>query len=458
MDSPFQRGLKFTTNGIRGIAEIDLTPISCKRIGRSIGMFLGKDARVLIGTDYRDSGPMIKRSLVSGLLDAGVNVEDAGFTPTPSIQKYVKDTKRYDMGLMVTASHNPPEFNGIKVVDFDGIEIAPYKEHQIEENYGVLLKNPSLPNPELMGNMKTLEGVTDHYMKQILENITINRDIARDIHVIVDPGNGIACSYIDKFLDKIGIIHTTIFGEPDGSFPNRVSEPTPDSLVALKEKVLEENASFGIGFDGDGDRAIFIDDRGEFHWGDESFAVILNDLLPTYKDWVVTPVSSSTLIQEIVQEHGAKLEWTKVGSITVSRRMLELDAIIAGEENGGIFYSPHQPVRDGGIALTLILEILGKRKETLSALFDELPKYHLHKKTIKVQHEDKQRVMNYIERVTKDEKTMVIDGIKIFKDGGSVLIRPSGTEPKFRSFADGKTKEIAKRLSEWGIKLVKEAL
>ncbi|MHA1847672.1 MAG: phosphoglucosamine mutase, partial [Promethearchaeota archaeon] len=302
--------LKFTTNGIRGIANKDLTPNSCVKIGQSIGIFLKPGANVIIGSDYRISGSMIKSALVSGLLSTGINVRDAGYTPTPALQKYVKDKKIFNLGLIITASHNPPEFNGIKVIDSDGIELPPTKEKLIEKNYNSIASVLKFPAWNEMGTFSTQEGVVDHYVNSILEHVTIDKAAASKIHVVVDPGNGIASSYYKNLLTELGVKVSSIFDEPDGTFPNRVSEPTPVSLTELEKKVVEEDADFGIGFDGDGDRAIFIDDKGRFHWGDESFGVILNDLLQDYKGWVVTPVSSSLLVQEVVQSHGAKLEWT----------------------------------------------------------------------------------------------------------------------------------------------------
>nr|MDO8115787.1 phosphoglucosamine mutase [Candidatus Sigynarchaeota archaeon] len=458
MSSRFLEELKFTTNGIRGIANQDLTPYTCARIGQSLGSFLGADATVIIANDYRISGPMIKSSLIAGLLSTGVHVQDAGYVPTPALQKFVKDGGHYSMGLIITASHNPPEFNGIKVVDSDGIEIPPEKEREIERIYNAWKPGMALCPWNAAGILSNQSGVISNYVENIILNSNMNKDVAGKIHIVVDPGNGIACSYIDTFMRKLGVKYSTIFGEADGCFPNRVSEPTPESLTTLGKTVVERGATFGIGFDGDGDRAIFIDGKGTFHWGDESFAVILNDLLQTYKGWVVTPVSSSVLVEDVVRTHGAKLEWTKVGSITVSRRMLQLEAIIAGEENGGIFYNPHQPVRDGGMALALIAGIVSRTDGDLTSLFAALPKYHLHKETVMVPHESKERIIEYIKSVTSDEKRTLIDGVKLFKDGGSVLIRPSGTEAKFRSFADGPTPEVAQRLSLWGIKLVKECL
>ncbi|MFX0101946.1 MAG: phosphoglucosamine mutase, partial [Candidatus Hodarchaeota archaeon] len=353
MVSKFLNELKFTTNGIRGIANEDLTPHVCMKIGLAFGHFLKPGAKVIIGTDYRISGHMIKNALVSGLTSTGVNVVDGSYTPTPALQKFVKDNPgKFDMGLIITASHNPPEFNGIKVIDADGIEIPPEKESKVEAYYKTITDKTSLPSWDQIGTLTDAHGVNNYYVDSILKNVNIDKEGSKKLNIVVDPGNGATCTYIYDLLARMGISkNACISDEPDGSFPNRVSEPTPDSLQDLSEKVIAEGASFGIGFDGDGDRAILIDNDGKFHWGDESFALILNDLLQDYKGWVVTPVSSSVLVQEVVETHGAKLEWTKVGSITVSRRMLELDAIIAGEENGGIFYKPHQPVRDGGMAL-----------------------------------------------------------------------------------------------------------
>ncbi|HME50851.1 MAG TPA: phosphoglucosamine mutase [Candidatus Lokiarchaeia archaeon] len=458
-DSPFLRELKFTTNGIRGIANVDLTPYTCVRIGQSVGNYLKKtkNPTVIVCNDYRTSGDIIRNALISGLLSTGVNVSDAGHVPTPALQKIIKDTGKYTLGIIITASHNPPEYNGFKIIDSDGIEIPPKKELEIEKQYKAWKPDVSLPQWHSTGALQSESGVLDHYMKSILQNANVDKDQSHNVHVIVDPGNGVTCSYIQTLLEKLGVKYTCIFDTPDGKFPNRESEPKPETLKVLIEKVVEEGASFGVAFDGDGDRAIFIDNEGVFHWGDESFAIILDDLLETYKGWIVTPVSSSVLVEDVVKAHDAQLEWTKVGSITVSRRMLELDAIIAGEENGGIFYKPHQPVRDGGMALALITALVTRKCCELSSLFKALPKYYLHKETIHVEHKDKERIMARVLDYVKDETILTLDGVKVFKDGGSVLIRPSGTEPKFRSFADGQTQEIAETLSKWGIDLIKQA-
>ncbi|MBN2152661.1 MAG: phosphoglucosamine mutase [Candidatus Lokiarchaeota archaeon] len=463
VDSPFLQELKFTTNGIRGVANQDLTPYTCARIGQAIGNCLKREkgGGVIISTDYRTSGPIIKHAIISGLISMGINVTDAGHLPTPALQKYIKDTARYSMGLMITASHNPPQYNGIKVIDGDGIEIPPKKEAEIEKCYKNWKPDSELPEWNATGHLTLDSGAVEHYVSSIVKHARVEKESAHDIHVIVDPGNGITCTYYQALLDRLGVKYTSIFDTPDGTFPNRESEPTPDTLRALSRKVVDEGASLGVGFDGDGDRAIFIDNEGNFHWGDESFAIILDDLLETYKGWVVTPVSSSVLVQDVVDAHGAKLEWTKVGSITVSRRMLELDAIIAGEENGGIFYNPHQPVRDGGMALALVIGAMTRKCCDIGSLFKALPKYHLHKETIQVKHKEKERIMSRVAEAVKKEsvdKLITIDGVKVFKDGGSVLIRASGTEPKFRSFADGKSRETAERLARWGIDLIKQAM
>ncbi|MHA1698708.1 MAG: phosphoglucosamine mutase [Promethearchaeota archaeon] len=450
--------LNFTTNGIRGIANVDLTPSNCVRIGLSIGKYLGPGKKAIIGADYRVSGHMIKGAIISGLSSMGVHIFDAGYTPTPALQKYIRDKSNFDLGLLITASHNPPEFNGIKIIDRDGIEISPLKEKQIEDAYNLPDLNRHLVSWREIGAIHHVSGVIDHYIESIIKNSKINKSRVANLRVVIDPGNGVTCTYVKELMERLNIKGIYIFDEPDGHFPNRVSEPTPDSLQALKEKVLDEGASFGVGFDGDGDRAIFIDDKGVFHWGDESFAVILNDILGEYKGWVVTPVSSSLLIQDIVEKYGAKLEWTKVGSITVSRRMVELNAKIGGEENGGIFFSPHQPVRDGGMALALIIGILTRNEKDLSELFADLPRYYLHKETIAVENSRKKEILEYIKGQINNEKRILIDGIKVIGHDGSVLIRPSGTEPKFRSFADGRTPEVAEKMSKWGIELVKDGL
>jgi phosphomannomutase/phosphoglucomutase len=218
-------------------------------------------------------------------------------------------------------------------------------------------------------------------------------------------------------------------------------------------------ADLGIAHDGDADRATFVDETGNVVSGDQSLAIITKRVLQRRKDsTLVTPVSSGKLIEDIVEKAGGKIDWTVVGSVDVSHRVEAINADLGGEENGGVFYPPHQSVRDGPMTSALIVEIMCVEKKKLSELVSELPVYYTEKQKLKIPVEEMTSLMEKLLVLTKDQNRITIDGIKLIHDEGWILIRPSGTEPLYRIFAEGKTREVASRLCKIGIDLVKEAM
>jgi phosphomannomutase/phosphoglucomutase len=259
-------------------------------------------------------------------------------------------------------------------------------------------------------------------------------------------------------LRELGCRVTTINGNIDGTFPGRLPEPRPENLEDLALTVKAIGADLGIAYDGDADRSVFVDEHGEIHWGDKTFALVEKQFLtenPNEK--IVTPVSSSTLIKDIADKYHGEIVWTKVGSVTVSQTMKKIKAKLGGEENGGIFYGPHQSVRDGAMATALILDTMAKTGEKLSKLLGELPKYFIEKGKIDCKEEIKQKVLEKLVVLTRDLNTSTIDGVKMwFEDKSAILIRPSGTEPIYRLYAEAKTREKAVQLvNEYNLKLEK---
>ncbi len=209
-------------------------------------------------------------------------------------------------------------------------------------------------------------------------------------------------------------------------------------------------ADVGVAFDGDADRSIFVDENGQIYWGDKTFAIIAKQyLIQNPGAIIVTPVSSSTLIKDTVEAYKGKLVWTKVGSVTVSQKMKELNAKLGGEENGGVFYGPHQAVRDGAMTTALILNTMAETGKKLSELVAEEPQYFLEKGKVECPDEKKEKLLEKIYEQVKDENISTIDGVKIwFNDGSAILIRPSGTEPVFRLYAEAKNEAKALKLVE----------
>ncbi|MHA1333828.1 MAG: phosphoglucosamine mutase [Candidatus Odinarchaeia archaeon] len=452
---PYVESRLFGTNGIRGVVNDLFTPEFSAKIGQAIGSFFG-NGPILVGGDGRLSTPMIKNAVISGLVSSGVDVIDVGIAPTPAIQYATKELN-VSGAVIVTASHNPPQFNGVKVIDSDGIEISHEKELKIEEIF--FESNFKKAEWNSLGQLTTDTSIIERYIDAILNKIDVDVIKKKSLKIVVDPGNGVGALVTPYLLRKLGCKVVTINAQVDGSFPGRNPEPNPDNLQELMKLVKVLNADLGIAHDGDADRVIFVDEEGNFHWGDISFALIIRKLLRENKGGkIVTPVASSKLIEDIVAQNNGELIWTPVGSIIVARTLKEVNGICGGEENGGIFYAPHQYVRDGAMGAVLMLEIMCETGKKLSELVSELPKYYMTKLKVKCSNEIKQKVMEKILKKVEDYEVITLDGVKIITEKGWVIIRPSGTEPLFRCYAESSDKNASEELAKWGITLIKEAI
>jgi phosphomannomutase/phosphoglucomutase len=435
----------FGTNGIRGLVNIELTPEMAIKVGASIGTFFGKNKKLVLGYDARTSGPMFARAVTAGLTAAGCNVYFAGMASTPAIQFATKNHKM-DGGVIISASHNPPEYNGIKVIWSDGIETSHEQEAEIEKIY--FDNKVVYAQWDQLGAKKELPGINDEYKDAIKKHVDLKKIAAKKFHVVVDAANSVGGIALPPLLRELGCKVTTINANIDGTFPGRLPEPRPESLGDLSATVKALRADMGVAFDGDADRSIFCDGAGTIYWGDKTFAVVIKQYLIKNKGAkIVTPVSSSTLIKDTVEAYKGKLIWTKVGSVTVSQTMKAEGANLGGEENGGIFYRPHQAVRDGAMTTALLLNIMADTGKSLTELVAEEPQYFIEKGKIECPDEKKEPLLQKITEQVKGENISTIDGVKIwFKDSSAILIRPSGTEPVFRLYAEAKDQEKALKL------------
>ena len=446
----------FGTNGIRGVANVELTPDFCARVGLAIGTYFG-GGDILLGRDARLSGQMIASAVISGLLAAGCRVFDVGLAPTPTIQYAVKHFGM-DGGVVITASHNPPEYNGIKVLRPDGIELKREQEKEVEEIFFESKFKPSAWHA--IGTVRRLEGAVEAHVKAVEEHVDRDLIARARFKVALDPANGVGVLPALPLLRDLGCKVVLVNGEIDGRFPGRHPEPKPENLGDLASITASSGAHLGVAYDGDADRAIFVDERGRVHWGDKSFALVAKWFLAQRPgEAVVTPISSSSLVREVVEACGGKLVWTKVGSVVVSHKMVEIGAQLGGEENGGIFYGPHQPVRDGPMSTALLLQILAEEREPLSALMDRLPRYYLAKASVECPHELKETALAILRERFRGQKTITIDGVRVwYEDGSSVLMRPSGTEPIFRIYAEAREEERLRAVLAEHVELVREAV
>ncbi|GBF09796.1 phospho-sugar mutase [Aeropyrum pernix] len=448
----------FGTDGVRGVIGSELTPEFVLRLARAIGAYFGRGSRILVGRDTRSGGELFEGLVAAGLAFEGVDVHLAGTLPTPALQLYVRD-HGYDAGVMVTASHNPPEYNGIKVVGGDGVEVP----RDVEEDIEALFWEGKFSTVEwrsVAGQPKRVHDAVDYYVNKVVENVSAFIQRGGGERVVVDCGGGATSFTTVEILKRLGARPIPLSCKPDPLFSSRDPEPTPDTLGPAASLVRSSGAVFGVGHDADGDRAIVIDDRGRVVWGDRSGALLAGFVaevgLAKGPLKVYTGVSSSIVVEDYLRPRGIEVVWTPVGAPIIARAILSQGGIAAFEENGGYMHPPHQYVRDGGMKAALLLAMLRATGESLSSLLDRLPSYYPIKTKIPASREEALCAVEAVKQEFQGERMVTIDGVKVIGEGYWVLVRPSGTEPVVRIMLEARSEEEARALFERVLRAVKE--
>ncbi|MEM1675048.1 MAG: phosphoglucosamine mutase [Desulfurococcaceae archaeon] len=438
----------FGTDGVRGVVNEFFTPIFAAKLGQAIGSFFGENSRIIVGRDVRVGGLFIKNAVIAGLLSSGVKVYDCDLAPTPAIQ-YVTRDDGFDGAVIIPASHNPPQYNGVKVIDSDGIEISRDKERIIEEIFTEERFNRIQWN-RLHESIYEYRVVNDKYVKAVVEKVDKELIKNRGFKIVVDPANSVSVLTTPRIARELGVKVYTINGDLDPYFSGREPEPTVESLSKTITIVTSLKADLGVAHDGDGDRAIFIDDKGRILWGDRSACILAKYLLEKHPDSprrVYTAVSSSTIIEEYLREYGVEVVWLKVGSVDIARAMKEKgDALCGFEENGGFMYPKHQFVRDGGMTLALMLELLASWRKKLSELYDDLPRMFSVKTKIPMGRDKAVKVIEVLREKYCNYRQVNIDGVKIIGDDYWFLVRPSGTEPLLRVMIEARSEDRLRKI------------
>ena len=443
----------FGTNGIRGVVNEELTPELALDVGRAIGTHI--KGRVAIGSDTRTSADMVKSAVLAGLMSSGAEVVDLGMLPTPALQYFVK-TNGIAGGVMITASHNPPEFNGIKAVDADGTEMPRSKEEAIESVY--FSRSFAQRDWRGVGHVQKSNEAIPSYHNAILGNVDVESIAKAKLKVVLDCANGAGSLSTPRILERLGVRTVTLNCNPLGTFPGHPSEPTEDHLEDLKSLVKETGADLGIAHDGDADRTIFVDEKGRYVYGDKSLAVVASAVVRDRGGGlVVTPVSTSSCVEDAVREAGGEMAYTRVGAPIVARKMIETGAVFGGEENGGLIFPEMQFCRDGAMTAAKMIEIV-TTEGPLSDLLKNIPTYQLDKRKVHCAEERKERLLREVCEAFAEQRVDQTDGIKIYFDEGWTLIRPSGTEPIFRIYTEARSEEQAKKIADRCEKVVKELL
>ena len=425
----------FGTNGVRGVFSEDFTLEFVNDLTMSLAAYF-KKGKILVGYDGRHSSPIVAKIVSSALNYSGLDCYMAGLVPTPCLE-YATKKLGYDGGLMITASHNPPQYNGIKPVAYDGVEISRGDEKIIEKIYD----EKNWIKGDTFGKTLEEKNVISTYLDGIISLVDTSAIKNKKFKVCLDLGNGAQSVTAKKLCEKLDCDIFTINEEIDGDFPGRGSEPTPQNLGKLSDLVIKTNSNLGIAFDGDGDRSIFCDENGKILTGDSSALLLCSYLLEKYPNsQVVTCLNSGNIIESIVQKSNSHVVRTKVGSVEVSRKMVSDDALVGYEENGGFMFGKHNHVRDGAMTLALMLDLLSKSEISLSENIENLPPSYTTKTKIECSLEQSKIVISELLKEFPTSDTS--DGIKIQVDQDNwVMIRPSGTEPIIRIYGESNSQD-----------------
>lgn len=429
----------FGTNGVRGITGADMTPTLVLSIGLALGSM--RAGSIAVGRDTRTSGPALCSAVKAGLLATGCDVTDCGILPTPALQYLVKE--HFDAGAMITASHNPPEYNGVKVIEPDGTEMGDEETLRLEAK--ILDERVPLSPWNATGREVHASHLVREYTDAVVKKFPAG--IGEGITVAVDPGCGAACATTPEILTRLGCRVVTLNSQMDGTFPGRLPEPSPEGLRPLGNLVRSTGAALGIAHDGDADRAVFLDENGEFIEENQEFGIIAGQVCRDRKGTVVMPVSTSRLVEEIARRNGCDVQYTPVGSIYVARAMRALEAAhrpvaFGGEGNGGLIYPDHQYCRDGGMTAAMMVAILAREHGPASDLVAALPTFTLIKE--KIRGADPSAMIRNLCTAFAGDHIDRTDGIRINRDESWALIRPSGTEPLVRVIVESTEEKIAR--------------
>lgn len=431
----------FGTNGVRGVVGETMTPALVLKIGAALGSM--RKGTIAVGRDTRTSGEALTHALKAGLLMTGCDVVDMGILPTPALQ-YIIKTGRFDGGAMITASHNPPEYNGVKIIEADGTEMSDDEIIRLEGRF--FAGEFDTASWEGVGTETAAPDRLEEYIEAVVRHFPAG--IGEGMTVVVDPGSGPAALTTPVILSRMGCRVHTINARLDGTFPGRMPEPTPEGLRPLSEMVVATGADFGVAHDGDADRAVFVDNKGCYIEENYEFGLIEDYVCGRNNGGlVVTPVATSRLILDVAEKHGCTVDYTPVGSIYVARRMIELisegkKVSFGGEGNGGLIYPDHQFCRDGGMTAAMMVAVLASHNgRELSEIQGDLPLYHL----VKEKHHtrDPATLVRAVEEAFPGETIEKIDGIKIIRDDAWALIRASGTEPMIRIMVESQDPDVA---------------
>ncbi|MBT9159185.1 MAG: Phosphoglucosamine mutase [Dehalococcoidia bacterium] len=443
----------FGTSGIRGVVGEELAVDFLRDIGRAIGANLPPGAGVCVATDTRLSRELVKGAVVSGLLSSGIDVTDLGILPTPALAFLTRELE-FDSGLMITASHNPPAFNGIKIFNADTLGYSVSQQEAIEGTYDRRdFRSGSF------GILRDHEKVREKYFDRLLERFS-GRDFDRGLKVVIDAGNGAASGFATDLFSALGLDVIPLNDDPDGLFPGRGAEPTAETLGGTVRFLREMGGDIAICFDGDADRVVFCDREGFLGFNEMAAFIARLIAKESGKAKVAATIEVGNLLDLALEDLDAEVVRGKVGDVHLAHLVRQLNAAI-GVEDVGVYIMPEMGSYPESMftALTLLSRITSPAD--IREFLRRLPRFFLRREKVRCPNELKEVTMEKIKEtavVFRADEINLLDGVRLDFEDAWMLIRASGTEPVIRIITESPRESRAQALLDEGIRLVHQAL
>ena len=438
----------FGTDGVRGVANEELTPLLAMQLGQAGAYVLTKEKEhkptIMVGCDTRISGDMLANALMAGVCSVGANAVYVGVIPTPAVA-YLTRKYKVDAGVVISASHNPVEFNGIKFFDGDGYKLPDEMEDEIEALIKSNMKDVPFPTGSRVGKIKYRTDAREEYINHAVQSVPVD---LTGMKVVIDAAEGASFNTSVEAIKELGAEVIAIHNNPDGTNINANCGST--HMEELQARVVYEKADIGLAFDGDADRLLAVDEKGNLIDGDQIMAIVGNHMRSQgklKKDTIVGTVMSNLGFTLMAKEQNINVETTKVGDRYVLERMKEIGASLGGEQSGHVIFLDENTTGDGLLSALHLLQVLVDTKKPLSELSQIMTVLPQALVNAKVPNHKKEHYMEYPELASAIEKL----NEKVAGEG-RVLIRPSGTEPKVRVMIEGKDQALidaeAKKLAD----------
>ncbi|HOK01077.1 MAG TPA: phosphoglucosamine mutase [Spirochaetota bacterium] len=451
MSAPLMKSV----SGIRGIVGETFTPDLIITVSSAFAEFV-KYGTVVVGRDSRPTGEALSMNIISTLALCGCNVIDIGLVPTPTVQIMVEELKA-DGGIVISASHNPIEWNAFKLINKEGRFL---NSSQIKKVFSLMGKKPKFRNWDKVGRISFNRDSFRVHIEKVLSVVDVELIRSKNFRVVIDSVNGAGSEITIELLKRLNCEIIPINCSPNGIFP-RGAEPLPENLSALSAKVKEVKAHIGFAQDPDADRLALIDEKGLPCGEEYTIALVSDHLLSKKKGRVVVNLSTTKAVEDIALRHGVLFKRTKVGEINVVEEMVKNGARIGGEGNGGIISPEIHYGRDSLAGIAYILEMMAEREEFISQILSKLPQYYMKKGKVTLKAGiDTNKIFDKIRSNFPGDKISTIDGLRIdfvknqdFK-GGWVHLRASNTEPIFRIISEAETVQKSESIYKYFSKII----